>query len=799
MFRTHFKTAWRYLFKNYSYSLLNIVGLSIALAVFLLIFLFTRRELSYDRFHKNSGSKYLVTTSYYAGDELINANHFPAPFIQKIRDQVPEISITTLLNFNYLNEDNLVMLKYKNEEFKVSNMGYCDQYFADIFSFKVIEGNINDALMDPNSIIITESLAFKIFGTINIINEAIEVNHKNLFLVKAVLEDPPENSSIQYNGFFNVNASMKISGRDINATPYEYGNLLFIELNGNSDTEKLVRNKIKQFIIDYEKPQMNPDDLEMLNKFSVNLTSLNKFYFNNSFDESSIRHGNKLFVFLILIIGVVILIVAFINFINLTQANNVGRIHYVMIKKVNGALKKNIISQFFMETIILCFISLFFAYIFAELLFGQFNNLIEYSLNPGTLYTPIIIVFLVIFITVVSFILCLFPVFYILKQSPADLLKGDISKGRERISLQKVFVVFQFIVSIILIISILQINKQLRFINNKDLGFDKNNCLELPLYLSEEKKQSFVNEIKELPSVINIGLSTTGIGSNNNWGGEIEENGVSKEINYLIIKADENYIKTMGFKILQGRNFNKEMPTDIGSWIINETAVNEFGLTRPLSAKLSGYPVIGVIKDFNIQKLNNRIQPVAIMYYPKHAGNATIRISDINSSEIKQTLKQIKKIWESFIPDKPFTFNFLNERINGFYIREEKLLKIIIYTSIISVIIGCLGLFGLALFAANRRTKEIGIRKTNGAKTLEIVLMLSGNFSKLVILAFIISSIVSWYILNKWLQNFAYRTNLSWWIFAAAGVLAFTVALLTVSWQSYRAASRNPVEALRYE
>lgn len=788
----HIKQAVRHLIINKKYSIINVTGLSIGFTVVILIGLFVSRELSYDNFHKQAENIYhFEITTLNENNEIEHNRHISIEYAKQINDEIPEIERMALLNFKHLIQTNGLRLSYKKDKYMISNLAFCDSAFSEVFDFETIKGNIKHASSAPGSIILTESLSNKIFGEDDPIGKVIHTQHASL-TVNALIKDPPDNSTIQFSGLISYKSAKMVLNREIT----DFSNKTFILLNKNAEL-KDVTAKIRDVLIDKFKVQGVSD--EKMKSLSFNLLPFKELYFRTPTFYENLRFGNRNFTYIMLSVGLIILIMAVINFIIVTTAQVSFRAKEIGIKKISGAGKLNIYSPFILESVILCLIALFFSRILIEFIFGLFNYLLEYDINRDILFQPAFFILTFIGSIIIGVVAGTIPLYYISQFNLTKILKEGIAKGQKGILLRKALLIFQFSITIILLVSTVLIKKQLLNIHHRDIGFKKDNCIEVIVgALDENHLATFKNDILQSPQISGYSLSDMGIGSQNKWGGELKYQGNTTNVNYYIINCDADYTNVIGFELVKGRNFSEYHASDVGGFILNETAVAEYGLKKPLEATLSGKPIIGIIKDFNIQSLHNRIEPVALRYWPKHAYKANIKINGGNAESISSSMKFLNDTWKKY-SDEPFEYNFLDQRIDQLYKKEEKQFGAFSYFSIVAIVLSVLGLFGISTLSIELRTKEIGIRKVNGANIRNILGLLFKDFTILIVVSMFISIPIAWYVLDNWLERFAYKTSLSWWVFVLVGVFTFGIALLTVSFHSWKAARKNPVDALRYE
>ena len=791
MFKHHFKIMCRSFLRNKMHTIINITGLAIGISSFILILLYVHRELTVDRFQKNLDRIYKITLGENFGTM--------APLAVNLKGKIPEIeSLVRIDNYMGGGESPVLQIREGNEKkaVQVKNIIYADSSFFNVFSFKLIKGDAKKSLSEPNSIILTESTAHKIFGNDDPIGKTIEFigtneNPRLNYTVSGIVQNAPDNSSIKFNGIvsFTTLKSIKPGGVDVDD---DYGNWTFdtyVLTNGSCSVDDLTKKTNDIWLNDILKRRNVSPGTESAKDYIAGFVPL---------DDVPFYKNNKIkFIYLILIVGIIIILIAVINFVNLSIAKASLRTKEIGIKKVAGSSRHELIIQFIGETIVLTLIAAFIAVIIVECLMPLFNNTTSESITFNFLQHPANILLFLLGSLLIGIIAGVYPAYYLSVFKPINIFKNEKISGKKYVT--ETLIVFQFIISVILIISTITISRQVKYMKTGDLGFDNKNIITCYQTRNIRNKYDvFKQKLLQNPDIINVTASQEKLSEPFNMTFNNEINGSEKT--YYAMAVDPDFIKTFGLKIIQGRDFSWDLTDEFKNVIINETAVKNFGLDNPLDFQIKLFDnkmqVVGVVKDFHNESFQKKINSLVLWCVPGYSFYVSIRI---NNNNTQKTVQYINKIWDEFSPDIPFEFHFLDKRYEALYKDEDKFNLVIGYFSIIAILIACLGLFGLVSFITENRTKEIGIRKANGATTWEILLMLSKDFTKWVLVAFIIACPVAFFAMNKWLQNFAYQANLNWWIFVLAGLIVYVIAILTVSWQSWRAASRNPVEALRYE
>jgi putative ABC transport system permease protein len=782
------KFALRNLFKNKVDAFITMGGLAIGIAVFFLISLYTKHELSYDKFNSNYEDIYQVNIG--------KAFYTTAPLANLMKESIPEIRTVTRIDY-YAGGGQAPFMEVdendgSSKKVKVKNVAFADNNLFELFSFKVIYGNSTTALNNPYSIVLTRNTSQLLFGTDNSVGKSIHYigDRSNLpkmdMTVTAVIENIPDNSSVTFSAVasFETLISIKPTGGDMDSdwSNWMYSTFALLD-NHNS---KIVEEKLSKLWEELETIHRAENEHQ-----EIGIVSLSEIPFYNN--------NKRQLIFLIQLVGIFILILAIVNFVNLTIGKSLMRAREIAVRKVNGSSRFELIRQFLFESVLVSVLVAPVSLLIVLLSMPYFNTITNTQISFDIIHQPLLVVYFAIGILVIGIIAGIYPAFYLSSFKITSILKGEITKGKKRTSLQFGLFVFQFVISISLIISTIIISKQIDFVKDKSLGLNTANIVDF-----NESKQIgqeydvFKQRLLNNPNIISVTRSNNGLGKDLPMTATCEYNGIKKT--FTVTTVDPDFIPTMDIEMLDGRNFSWEIEGDKkGAIIINETFAKELGLKSVLNAEVilskKKVKIIGVTKDFFYDSFRQTLKPSALWYAD---WNSHIHIK-INNQNTAQSLKYIEDLWNELSPQTPFEYEFLDEIYGQLYKSEEELQEIFAGFSIIEIIIACLGLFGLVLNSTQQRSKEISIRKINGAKISEVMIMLNKNFIKWIVIAFIIACPIAWYAMHEWLNNFAYKTELSLWVFAFAGLLALVIALLTVSWQSWRAATRNPVESLRYE
>ncbi|RRB00013.1 ABC transporter permease [Larkinella rosea] len=805
MIRNYLKIAWRNLVLHKAFTFINIIGLAVGMATCLLIVLFVTHELSYDRYHAKSDRTYRMTIYGQIGGKEIKAAQVSVPAGPALVHDYAGVESLTRLAL-----DGTFIVKQGPNSFKEARVVFADSNFFEVFSIPLLKGNRKTALLEPNTIVLTETAARKYFGGQDPIGQSLKLGNRGVFRVTGVCQDVPSNTHFHYDLFGSLRSIQ------LRETWLSSGILTYIVLQPGYSIHQL-EAKMPEMIKKYVGPEVQQllgmslsDFTQKGNSFEFRFQPITDIHLHSDYEGEIEANSDIKYVYIFSLIAVFILLVACINFMNLSTAGSAGRAKEVGIRKVLGSLQKQLIGQFLSESVLVTMLSLIGALFLVWAALPVFNQLTgkEFGLKeitggwmlPGILLTSLLI----------GLLAGSYPAFFLSAFKPVSVLKGSIRAGFKSGWLRNSLVTIQFVVSIGMIIGTMVVYQQLQFIQNKKVGFDRDQVLILhDTYTLGKQINAFKTELKKLAPVLNVTLAgyLPAGASNNGTDGFQPDNGdpqatVYREKSYYI---DEDYLPTMGIKLAQGRNFSKTFLSDSVGILVNEAAVKRFGWKKPIGQQLwrigNGNPdshrkftVVGVVKDFHFESMHQHIAPL-VMFYGSDNFQMALRIRTENLPEL---LKTVEQKWKAQT-DNPFAYSFLNDRFNKMYRSEHVVSQLFGIFAGLTVIISCLGLFGLAMFTAQQRTKEIGVRKVLGASVASVVALLSKDFLKLVVVAILIATPIAWYAMNRWLQDFAYRIDLAWWVFALAGLLAVLIALLTVSYQSIKAALVNPVKSLRSE
>jgi putative ABC transport system permease protein len=810
MFKNYLITTWRNLVKSKAYSIINITGLAIGLSCFLLIALYVMDELSYDRFFPDADRIYRINSDIRFGGANLHMAVTSDMMGQLLKKDYPQVEqYTRIYTFN---GDKLI--KKGNEYIDEKKVANVDSTFFDVFQLSVIEGDTRHALDEPNTVVLTESSAKKYFGSTDVIGKTIETkDDKNPFYkITAVVKDIPGNAHFHFDFFF----SMK-------NVDYQWGQLTshnfytYLKLKKGTDYKAFEKNfdqYLNKYVLPEAKQLLNINSMDEFRKagnlVAYSMMPLTDIHLYSDWAWELSPSGNIQYVYIFSAVALFILLIACINFMNLATARSANRAKEVGIRKVLGTEKHRLVFQFLIESTVMVFISLLIAIIIVFAILPLFNSVADKEMTISSLFSVRILPLLIALPFIVGLMAGGYPAFFLSAFKPIEVLKGKLNLGSRSAGLRSVLVVFQFATSIFLIVGTIVVYEQLNYIQTKNLGYNKDQVLIINGISSlNNNATAFKNEVSQLPGVVSATLSgylpvKDSYRSDNSYSKDAvmtATNGFDMQRWYI----DYDYIKTLGMQIIKGRNFSKDFPTDSNAIIINETTEKILGYADPVGKKVyttidnkgntMPLTIIGVVKNFNFESLHEDIGPLSF----RLGGGDGLGVFKVHTSNIQQLVAQIQNNWKTLAPGLPFSYRFLNESFNEMYRAEQRVGKIALIFSVLAIFIACLGLFGLATFIAEQRTKEIGIRKVLGASVQGIVQMLSKDFIKLVTIAFVFAAPLAWWAMHSWLRDFAYRIDIEWWMFAAAGLGALLIALITVSFQAIKAALTNPVKSLRTE
>ena len=803
MIRNYIKTAFRSLKKNYGFTVINVLGLSVGLATCLLIVFYVVDELSYDKYNTKAERIYRVTVEAMLNGHGGTYATSEGPLEAALKDNFPEIEKTTRM----VNKDGLFTSPRKfsvrkgNSNIQEQKIVFTESSLFDIFTLPVISGDAAKSLDEPHSAVITESTAKKYFNKTDVVGQMLTINDTSLYKITAVIKDIPSQSHFNYDFFlsFSTLPEGKASGWGYSGVH----NYILVKPGANV---KNLESRIRDIEL-----KNSPGSAKIWssggNYFRTVLTPLLDIHLRSNSEYEFDKGGNIQYVYLFSFIAIIILLIACVNFMNLSTARSSNRAREVGVRKVLGSARKYLVAQFLTESMLVTLVSTAIAIMLSVLLLPLFNQMsgkdLAFSAHSLTWLLPSSLVVVI----VIGFLAGSYPAFYLSAFQPIEVLKGKLATGFKGSFLRSFLVVFQFSISIFLIIATLVIYNQLNYIHNTNLGFDRTQVLVVKnTNVLGNQAKIFKQEIKQLPGVVNATMSTyQPTGEDRLKTGLFPDRtiDIKKDVLSEFWSVDEDYVNTMGMKLTAGRDFSKLLASDTAALIVNQAFVDKFGWKGVLNKSvfrfshgLQEYHVIGVVKDFHFESLKDKISPLALTYSPDN-GALSIRM---HTSDLTALMSKIESSWKELSPNQQFAYSFMDADFDATYHTEQRVGTLFVSFSTLAIVIACLGLFGLAAYAAEQRTKEIGIRKVLGASVSGIVGMLSIDFIKLVIISILIASPLAWLFMNKWfLQDFAYRVEFHWWILVIAGFVAVLIAFVTISFQAIKAALTNPVKSLRSE
>lgn len=790
MIKNYFKTTWRHLFRNKAFSFINIMGLALGLACSLLIMLWVNDEYKVNAFHKNRTQLYSVFERRY-NDGKINAGFATQGLMaDEMKRVFPEVQYAT---GNAWSQQST--FKANNKIIKEDG-NFAGQDFFKMFSYSLLQGNAITSLQTPLDIAISRKMAEDFFGSpAEAIGKTIRYQDKKDLKVTAVFDNVPKNSSAQFDYLINWQTFLENNEWAKNWT--NNGPLTYIMLRKGTDA-KAFEKKIAKFLDNYNKEQTPQSYIRL------GIERYGDIYLYSNFDENGEISGGRIeYVQLFSIVAIFILLIACINFMNLATTRSIKRAKEIGIRKVIGAVRFALIKQFISEALLIVSIAVLISLALVTLVLPQFNQFtgkqIQIPFESLKFWLSLTGLLLV-----TGFISGSYPALYLSSFRPVRVLKGLSKFSNSSLWFRKGLVVFQFTLSIILIIGTIVVSKQVNYIQTTNLGYDKENLLYVPLEGDLPSKYKLLkNQGMQMPGIQSVAKITDGPTRINNGTTGVQWNGKDPnlKIDFAHAAIGYDFIKTMHLQLVQGRDFSKDFATDSVGYIINETALGIIGYQNPIGKPFTLWRVegtiIGVVKDFHFNSLHTQINPLILRFGENSGwGSAIVRTEP---GKTKEALASLEEICKELNPQFPFSYKFSDEEYQKLYTSEQVVSKLANYFAVLAIFISCLGLLGLVMFAAEQRTKEFGIRKVLGARPATLFNLLSKEFLLLVLIAMVIASPLAWIAMSNWLQDYVYRIHISWWMFAVAGVLAVLIALVTVSFQAIRAAIANPVKSLRTE
>jgi len=811
MLVNYIKIAFRSLLKNRVYSFINIFGLTIGIVSVVLIMMFVSHEYSYDKFHRNSDSIYKVTLERIYPTYNTFYSIIPHSFAETMQKDFPEVLGAVRILAGGGNTTALTVIKDNGEEEIFEEEGFirADSNFFKFFSFDLIVGQADNVLSKQSNVVLTKSIAEKFFGTLDVIGKEISAGQQNM-VVSGVCEDPPENSHIKFSIVGATNGIPFL--QTVNYMSFSsHTYLLLEELSSAANLEAKFDNMVANYAAAQVERNLGTsfeDYTAAGNGYRYYLRPITAVHLDPENIESKFHGGgNKTFVFILTSIAILILIIACINFMNLATARASDRAREVGVRKTLGSLKSQLIFQFLSESIVIAFVSMIIALIVLQIVLPSFNDITNLHLSIGFKDVKLI-AGIVSFSLLVGLLAGIYPAFFLSSFNPAYVLKGSMTTGKSGAWLRNALVVFQFTISIVLIGGTLTVYKQLQYMQNKNLGFDKEQMLVLDnAFALQDKSQTFRDEIMAMPGVIAAGVGSS-VPGGFFFGFQFQLAGNDEVITTEAMNGNEDFCGVLGLELSEGRFFSKDFDDSL-SIILNQTAVEAYGLVDPIGKKIFGnqtnpplkipLTIIGIVDDFHFKSLKDEIKPLVMMSNIGPFGfNFNFAIK-LKTEGMPSTIEQIGDKWEMFTENQPYKYDFLDTRLNDQYKAEQASGKLFGIFSILAIFIACVGLFGLAAFTANQKTKEIGIRKVLGSSVWQVVLLLTKHFTILVVISIVFAVPIIYYAMDSWLNSFAYQTSIGITTFIIAGAAAMLIAWITVSYQSLKAAIVNPVDSLGAE
>lgn len=793
MFKNYFKIACRNLWRHRAFTFLNILGLSVGMAVFFLIYIYVRFETGYDSFNTKADRIYRVVSDLESRSETLHWASTAAPVAINIKADFPEVA-----SFVRLYQGG-VLVRKGDIKFQESNTVFADSTLFKIFDLPLIAGNRETILKDPLSLVLSETMAKKYFGNADPLGQTLTFTSDNLnATVTGVMKDIPENSSIKADMFVSLStmATQFKDSMDYRWRSYVLYSYLLLQPHTNA---KALEAKLPAFMTKHLGEELKKDQESV----TLKLEPLRDVYLRS--ERSGFVRGNISNVYIFSIVSIFVLLIACINFINLTTARSAERAKEVGIRKVMGAERSQLARQFLGESLLISLISFIIALLLSSLLLPLFNQLAGKTISTGIFSHPAYIFTLFGIALTVGLLAGLYPALILSSFNPIVSLKGRFSTGVRGLKLRKALVITQFTISIALTIGTIVVYMQLNHMRNQDLGFAKEQIMVVETR-GDDNKWAFRQELSSLPNVLSTSFSMSVPGKGTygaatkveNTKGEMQP--ATLELNFV----DFGYLEQYKIKLVAGRTFSNKISTDSTQAIVlNESAVKLFGYASPQEAIDKSFSqweskgkIIGVVKDFNFTSLQNEIRPLSMRIRPNSCNLLSIHI---NTKDLPASIAAIESKWNKMIPAQPFSYFFLDEEFNEQYRSEEQFGNLFLNFAILTILISCLGLLGLASYSTLQRTKEVGIRKVMGASVASITMLLSSDFLKLVLIAFLLAVPIAWFGMHRWLEGFAYRTSMAWWIFVATGMAAVMIAFSTISYQAIRTALVNPIRSLRAE
>jgi len=804
MLHNYMKTAYRNLMKSKGFSFINIFGLATGLACCILIMLFVLDELSYDRYHENAHRIYRMGNRGIVNNNLDLTARSSPPLGEVLKHEFPEVeAVTRMRNYGF------PVFRHNDRVFSEEKVFWTDPSFFDVFTVTFITGDAKTALNRPDAIVLTESMARKYFGDEDPMGKIINSDNRQDLIVTAVVRDVPRNSHFHFDFLESI-----VGRQDVQSPVWYFNDYYTYILLRQGASPKALEEKLFETVKQHVGPQIQGVLGITIDEFFASggdfryfPQKLTDIHLKSHIDFELEPNGHIAYVYIFSSIALGILLIACINFVNLSTARSTMRAREVGIRKAVGSRRHQLIRQFLAETMLMSLMAMVVALAMAQLLLPAFNSLAQKDMTIPLFSSIYGLPLMVGFALLIGFIAGAYPAWFLASFHPVDVLRGGMIRGRRRSTLRSVLVILQFSISIVLIIGTLVIRNQLAFIQNTNLGFSKDQVVVIKKTDDlGEQVQAFKQELVKYPQIMSVSNCTELMGNPFELAAFIAE-GTSGEETHLAnyLGADADFLKTFQIELLDGRFFDVDRREGQVNVVLNETMVRTMGIEDPVGKHLINgintsvkYPIIGVVKDFHFESFHQRLRPLLLFsLQPREVGRyVSVRV---RTEDIQETLSFIDQTWRRFTADQPFEYEFFDDHFARIFLSEEKTAQIFLVFSVLAIIIASLGLFGLSAFITEQRTKEIGIRKVLGSSVPGILVLLIQQFSKWVLIANLVSWPVAYFVMRRWLENFAYRTSMGLHIFLISSALAFLIAVLTVSYQSVRAAFTNPVKSLRYE
>ncbi|MFS4468662.1 ABC transporter permease [Maribacter sp. 2210JD10-5] len=811
MFKNYLKIAWRNLFKNKGFTYINIIGLSLGVAACILISIYIIHESNYDGTVSNASNIYRMLNRDARDGKINDGIHFSANTASTVLNDFPEVVNAGRLNDNdlfYGAGSNEIRIDGQQVQHHEEGFTYADQAIIDIMDIDMVYGEKTSALSEPNTIVISEAIAHKYFGDSNPVGRSLYLNGNNdqPFRINGVMEDFASNSHMDYDFLITLSGVEFGEGEQTRWVQNNY--YTYLELRPDTDVAAFQKKMSSTLINNYIKPALEaggfviPDNSDDVFSMQLQpLTDINLYSKNITF-EASIRNDIKV-VSIFGIVALFILVIASINFVNLSTAKSANRAKEVGVKKVVGSSRSNLIGQFLTESILITVIAFVVGVVISFLMMPLFRKMTGKALEfPWT--NPLFVISIIVGALLVGFLAGLYPSFYLSKFKPSAVLKGKLAIGSKSSGLRSGLVIFQFSISIILIVGTLIVNQQMDFILNSKIGFEKEQVIQLyGTNMLGDKIDTFKEELKNINGVKNVSVSDylplEGTKRNGNAFVNEGRDNLDETIFGQAWLIDEDYLETLGMKLVEGRNFSEDRSTDSTATIINQTMVEKLNLEEPLGKKISRYgtlyEIIGVVEDFNFNTMKQKVEPLCFF----QGLSPTITSIKVSSNNMETIIASIADKWQEFMPNMQPRYVFMDDSFAKMYNNVSRIKTIFITFAILAILVACLGLFALSAFMVEQRKKEISIRLVLGATLQNIYKLLTINFLRLIVISSIIALPISWYIMDRWLQDFSYRTSISWELMVMGALIAIMIAVFTISYQSISAALASPSKSLRTE